>query len=334
MQAFFSQELYNFVMVWWHQALSSFPVLALIILAAIIIDAFMGGPTYLGRIPGWDSFLRMVIEGLDRRFNLKSFHAVAGISYGLLLLLLGIGASAGLGWWLDQQPDILWIVILKLALLTLLLGQRTVIDTARMLATDLEQTTSASPEGKYAAVRWMVERLTHRLIDGFVINILILISFGFSGLLAYRFASVLMSVGYPNGCRIRSAPFYMPLLLIAWPFSFLFGVISWAFIMLAALVVLPHRIHHGFYVFAEKGWYKCLPQRFITYSLIAHLLNINLKADPSGPDKGSFWLGKDNAQARVMPSQLIQAMALHIVSWLQITGLLALCFLILTDTPQ
>ena len=274
-----------------------------------------------------------MIEGLNHRFDLKSFNLIAGLFYGTFILVTGISVSALLGWWLDQQPDILWIVILKLALLTLLLGQRTVIDTARMLATDLQETNAASPEGKYAAVRWMVERLTHRLIDGFLLNILILVFFGFSGLLAYRFASVLMSVGYPNGCRIHTIPFYMPLMLIAWPFSLVFGFIAWGFMMLAALVVMPHRIFHGFHVFGEKGWYKCLPQRFISYSLIAHLLNINLKADPSGPDKGVFWLGKTNAQARVMPRQLIQAMALHIVSWLQITGLVALSFLILTPSP-
>lgn len=316
---------------WQEGVWSQWSAMSALVVLALVIDALVGGPRLLGRLPGYDSLLRLGIGNLERTTNAARYNWPAGLFFGSLLLLLGVGASAALGFWLSSLPYDGWGFWLKVALLVLLLGQRAVIDSSRMMLGDIESITVRDENQYYEAHSWLLERMLHRMVDGLIANIIVFLLFGFVGLLIYRFLSVWVSIAVDGGCQISYRPFHRPLMLVTWPFSFVLGLAASFFILLSGVIIAPHRLGWAFALLGQRGFWSCLPLRYFTYGITTRLLDIVLKASKGAADQPLAWIGPSEGRARITRDKVILMMMLQIVAWLQIIGLLSLS--LLTSQP-
>lgn len=291
---------------------------------ALFLDALIGGHKLLGRVPGPDSLLR--IAGLFFQGNISArgirplWEWIAGLALTLLIMVL----AASAGWLLDNfAATTLWLVSLKTVLLALLLGQRSVIDTARELAGRLAGTTGQGAEGRFAAARWMVERLTNRHADGLIANLFWFLAGGFAGLLAFRAIAVLAAVGSPNGVRRPCDPFFWLAGWFYWLAGLLPGLLSAVVLIFAGAIVAPSRAFHGAGFLFSGGLGRSLPLRLWPLYVVCQCLDLALKADPDGEAPGSAWIGAKDGRARADARDVRRAMLVTVSGWLLIFALLS-----------
>lgn len=291
---------------------------------ALFIDALTGGHNLLGRVPGPDSLLRIAglffQDGISSR-DLGSLWAwIAGVAMTLLVILL----AAAPGWLLDNiAATTLWLVLIKAGLLALLLGQRTVIDTARQLAGRLASPSGQDAEGRYAAARWMVERLNNRFADGLIANLFWFLAGGFTGLLGFRAIAVLAAVGSPNGIKRPGDPFFWLVGWLYWFTGLLPGLLTSAVLILAGAIVAPRRAFHGAGFLFSRGLWASLPIRLWPLHVVCRSLALALKADPDGETSGSDWIGAKDGRARADARDVRRAMLVIVSGWLLVFAALS-----------
>ena len=102
------------------------PAAPLILLAALALDALIGDPRWLPhpvRLMGWLTGL------LDRALNRERLGEAARVALGAGAVLLVVGVSAAVGWAVAHHAAALgWGWLAELALVTMLLAQRTMAD--------------------------------------------------------------------------------------------------------------------------------------------------------------------------------------------------------------
>lgn len=296
---------------------------------ALFLDALAGGHNVLGRVPGPDSLLR--IAGLfvqDRLAPPGDPSAGVGRLWawlaGITLTLLIVVSVAGAGRLLDNiAATTLWLVVLKAVLLALLMGQRTVIDTARELAGRLASPSGQGAEGRFAAARWMVERLTNRYADGLIANFFWFLAGGFAGLLAFRAIAVLAAVGSPSGVRRPSDPLFWLAGWLYWLAGLLPALLISVFLILAGAIVAPARAFHGAGFLFSGGLWMSLPIRLWPLQVMCRSLDLALKADPDGEAPGSAWIGAKDGRARADARDVRRAMLIVVSGWLLVFALLS-----------
>lgn len=293
-------------------------------LLALFADALFGGHNLLGRLPGPDSLLRVA--------GLYIQEAVSALGLGrawawivgtiLILLLAALAAFAG------RQLDILattslWLVGAKAGFLALLLGQRSVIDTARELAGRLASPSGQDTEGRYAAARWMVERMTNRFSDGLIANLFWFMAGGFAALLAFRAIAVLTAVGSPNGVTRPAQPLFWAAGWFYWLAGLLPGLLTAVVLLFAGAVVAPSRAFHGAGFALSAGLFSSLPGRLWPLHVVCRSLDLALKADPDGEVPGKDWVGSKDGRARAGAPDVRRAMLTIISGWLIVFAMLS-----------
>ncbi len=243
---------------------------------------------------------------------------------GTVLALLLISLAAGAGLLLDNlAATAWWLVMAKACLLALLLGQRTVIDTAREMAVRIASPSGQGAEGRYAAARWMVERLTNRYADGLIANLFWFLTGGFAGLLAFRAIAVLAAVGSPNGVKRPAGPLFWLTGWLYWLSSLLPGLLAALLLLFAGAIVAPSRAFRGAGFLLAGEFLPTLPARLWPLHVVCQTLDLALKADPDGEAPGRVWIGAKDARARAGASDVRRAMLVIVSGWLLVFAMLA-----------
>lgn len=291
---------------------------------ALFIDALAGGHNLLGRLPGPDSLLRTAGLYLQDRISAQEIAPLLAWIAGIILTLLIILLATLAGRLLDTvAATTFWLVALKAVLLALLLGQRTVIGTARELSGRLASPSGQGAEGRYAAARWMVERLTNRFADGLIANLSWFLAGGFAGLLAFRAIAVLAAVGSPNGVRRPADPFFWLAGWLYWLAGLLPALLVSVLLILAGAIVTPARAFHGAGFLFSGGLWASLPIRLWPLHVVSVSLDLALKADPDGEAPGGTWIGGKDGRARADARDVRRAMLTIVSGWLLVFALLS-----------
>lgn len=297
-------------------------------LLALFVDALAGGHKLLGRVPGPDSLLRIVGLFIQNSVSDRGLGRlwiwIAGTALTLLLVVLAATAGHQLD---NLAATTLWLVAAKAVFLALLLGQHTVVDTARELAGRLDSPSGQDSEGRYAAARWMVERLTNRYADGLMANLFWFLAGGFAGLLAFRTIAVFAAVGSPNGVRRPGDPLFWLAGWLYWFAGLLPGLLAAVVLIFAGAVVAPSRAFHGVAFVLSGGLFSSLPVRLWPLHVVCRTLDLALKADPDGAAPGGEWIGARDARARADARDVRKAMLVIISGWLLVFAALSILLL-------
>lgn len=293
-------------------------------LLALLLDALVGGHNLLGRIPGPDSLLRISGLYFQDNISIRGFPRPWAWLAGTVLALLLISLAATAGRLLDNlAATAWWLVMAKAGLLALLLGQRTVIDTAREMADRIASPSGQGAEGRYAAARWMVERLTNRYADGLIANLFWFLTGGFAGLLAFRTIAVLAAVGSPNGVKRPGGPLFWLTGWLYWLSGLLPGLLAAILLIFAGAIVAPSRAFHGAGFLLAGEFLPTLPARLWPLHVVCRTLDLTLKADPDGKAPGRVWIGAKDARARAGAGDVRRAMLVIVSGWLLVFAMLA-----------
>ncbi len=185
-----------------------------LLLLALAVDAVFGDPKWLYRVlPHPVAMIGKLIEAGERRLNRPDLGRVAGVLRGLLLVLLVVLASAGLGWavehvLLDMSGG--WIAEALLA--SSLLAFRDLFDHVRAVRRGLEiglevarakvaHIVGRDPEtlDQAGVARAATESLAENFSDGVVAPVFWFALFGLGGLAAYKAVNTLDSmIGHRN----------------------------------------------------------------------------------------------------------------------------------------
>ena len=173
------------------------PGVPLVLLIALALDALIGDPRWLPhpiRLMGWLTGL------LDRTLNRERHGAVIRVAFGAVAVLLVTGVSAVGGWLIADQASALgWGWLAELALVTMLLAQRTMADhmvrVARALDTGADPARAAvrhivgrdvSALDAHGVARAAIESGAENYSDGVVAPAFWYLLLGLPGLLAYK----------------------------------------------------------------------------------------------------------------------------------------------------
>ena len=173
------------------------PGVPLVLLIALALDALIGDPRWLPhpiRLMGWLTGL------LDRTLNRERLGEVARVAFGAVAVLLVTGVSAVAGWLIaDQASALRWGWLVELALVTMLLAQRTMADHMVRVARALD--TGADPAraelrhivgrdvralDEHGIARAAIESGAENYSDGVVAPVFWYLLLGLPGLLAYK----------------------------------------------------------------------------------------------------------------------------------------------------
>ena len=173
------------------------PGVPLVLLIALALDALIGDPHWLPhpiRLMGWLTGL------LDRTLNRERLGVTARVFLGAIAVLLVAGVSAAAGWLIADQASALgWGWLAELALVTMLLAQRTMADHMVRVARALD--TGADPAraelrhivgrdvralDEHGIARAAIESGAENYSDGVVAPAFWYLLFGLPGLLAYK----------------------------------------------------------------------------------------------------------------------------------------------------
>lgn len=291
-------------------------------------DALLGSPRILGRLPGPDVILRITALAV------KSFgpHPMRGdavvVLWGVLVAAVTILVAGGAGYWMDQLPwQVPPVFASKLLLLILILGQRPVFDAARFLARDMARRGSEEVDGRHAAGRWTIERLTNRMADGLIANIFWFLVAGFAGLLVFRAISVINAVGAPSGvCQTRD-PLFRPAAWLYWLLGLPPAIIAVFIIKLAAIPAHPKSFLIWLPVLNPPTIPAALPLRSWPLNAVAALLCLSLKTAPDTNQTVPKWIGPKGGTARVGAAEIRRALLLFFAAWLWVIAALVLLLL-------
>ncbi|CAI8056354.1 Cobalamin biosynthesis protein CobD [Geodia barretti] len=173
------------------------PGVPFVLLIALALDALIGDPRWLPhpiRLMGWLTGL------LDRTLNRERHGAVIRVAFGAVAVLLVAGVSAAAGWLIADQASALgWGWLAELALVTMLLAQRTMADhmvrVARALDTGADPARAAVRHivgrdvralDEYGIARAAIESGAENYSDGVVAPAFWYLLLGLPGLLAYK----------------------------------------------------------------------------------------------------------------------------------------------------
>ena len=173
------------------------PGVPLVLLSALALDALIGDPRWLPhpiRLMGWLTGL------LDRALNRERLGVAARVFLGAVAVLLVVGVSAVAGWLIaDQASALRWGWLAELALVTMLLAQRTMADhmvrVARALDTGAEPARAelrhivgrdVSALDEHGIARAAIESGAENYSDGVVAPAFWYLLLGLPGLLAYK----------------------------------------------------------------------------------------------------------------------------------------------------
>ena len=173
------------------------PGVPLVLLIALALDALIGDPRWLPhpiRLMGWLTGL------LDRALNRERLGVAARVFLGAVAVLLVVGVSAAAGWLIADQASALgWGWLVELALVTMLLAQRTMTDhmvrVARALDTGAEPARAelrhivgrdVSALDEHGIARAAIESGAENYSDGVVAPAFWYLLLGLPGLLAYK----------------------------------------------------------------------------------------------------------------------------------------------------
>ena len=283
------------------------------VLFACLVDAVAGGRHLLGRVAGPDQLLGAVLRPLVGRLDrAKRGGATLAVRGGLLVVVLAAPLALA-GHALDRRAaDGGWAVVVAVALLILLIGQRQSFDTARRDA--LMATEQDGPDGDHhAATRAAIERLTQRFADGLVANLFWFLTTGLAGLLAFRLLSATVSAGAPSGLvppasRFFALPSVLYRLAAAVP-ALLAGIV----LLLAGWFVPGARPRLGAVpaAWASRGiQLRATPLAVLAYGLgLAFLVRRQADGEP-------VWLGPDGARARAGAADARRALVWVFAAWL------------------
>ena len=173
------------------------PGVPLVLLSALALDALIGDPRWLPhpiRLMGWLTGL------LDRTLNRERHGAVIRVAFGAVAVLLVAGVSAAAGWLIADQASALgWGWLAELALVTMLLAQRTMADHMVRVARALDA--GADPAraklrhivgrdvralDEHGIARAAIESGAENYSDGVVAPAFWYLLLGLPGLLAYK----------------------------------------------------------------------------------------------------------------------------------------------------
>ena len=173
------------------------PGVPLVLLIALALDALIGDPRWLPhpiRLMGWLTGL------LDRTLNRERHGAVIRVAFGAVAVLLVAGVSAAAGWLIADRASALgWGWLAELALVTMLLAQRTMADhmvrVARALDTGADPARAAVRHivgrdvralDEHGIARAAIESCAENYSDGVVAPAFWYLLLGLPGLLAYK----------------------------------------------------------------------------------------------------------------------------------------------------
>ena len=173
------------------------PGVPLVLLIALALDALIGDPRWLPhpiRLMGWLTGL------LDRTLNREHLGVAARVFLGAVAVLLVVGVSAVAGWVIaDQASTLGWGWLAELALVTMLLAQRTMADHMVRVARALDTGTDPARAelrhivgrdvralDEHGIARAAIESGAENYSDGVVAPAFWYLLLGLPGLLAYK----------------------------------------------------------------------------------------------------------------------------------------------------
>ena len=173
------------------------PGVPLVLLIALALDAVIGDPRWL---PHPVRLMGGLTGLLDRTLNREHLGKGARVAFGAVAVLLVVGVSAVAGWLIADQASALgWGWLAELALVTMLLAQRTMADHMMRVARALD--TGADPAraelrhivgrdvralNEHGIARAAIESGAENYSDGVVAPAFWYLLLGLPGLLAYK----------------------------------------------------------------------------------------------------------------------------------------------------
>lgn len=186
-----------------------------ILLAAIVLDVAVGDPRWL---PHPVRLIGALVAFLDARLNRERFGATGRALRGALAVALVAGASAAAGWFVgDFAGRHEWGWLAELALVTMLLAQRGMIDhgmrVVGALGTGVEPGRAAVRHivgrdvralDEHGVARAAIESCAESYVDGVVAPIFWYLLLGLPGMLAYKAINTMDSMIGHRSPRYRA----------------------------------------------------------------------------------------------------------------------------------
>ena len=204
-----------------HAALAAGPDPLLILLLALLLDAYIGDPPGLWRVvPHPVELMGRAITGFERRLNRESRGEGARRVRGVLVVLFLTGASAAVGWAIGRgarEVPFGWLV--ELALVMTLVAQRSLYRHVAAVARALDEGGLAegrravahivgrNPESldQHGVARGAIESCAENLADGVIGPVFwYVVLFGLPGLAAYKMVNTLDSMIGHRSPRYRA----------------------------------------------------------------------------------------------------------------------------------
>ena len=179
----------------------------ILLLLALIVDAFTGGIVNSARLPRHPvNLLRAAVLWCDRKLNRPHRGEMDRAMRGLVATLILLGLAAAFGWliaWASQSMPLMWIV--EAVLVLLLIDQRSVhrrvrrvgaalhadsLDAARLDLEPLAPGTAGRMDA-HAVARTGIESCARALAAGVVAPAFWYVLFGFPGLMVFKLLSVM-----------------------------------------------------------------------------------------------------------------------------------------------
>ena len=311
-----------------------------LLLLALAVDAAFGDPKWLYRVlPHPVAMIGKLIEAGERRLNRPDLGRVAGVLRGLLLVLLVVLASAGLGWAVEcVLVDMSGGWIAEALLASSLLAFRDLFDHVRAVRRGLEiglevarakvaHIVGRDPEtlDRAGVARAATESLAENFSDGVVAPVFWFALFGLGGLCAYKAVNTLDSMIGHRSARFEAFGKAAARLddALNWVPARLAGLL-----LVAAALILPKasagRAWRTMWRDAPKhrspnaGWQEAAMAGALGFALAGP------RHYPDGlvPD---HWMG--DGRADLGSADLSAALRLYLVAGALIAGLLAVAWL-------
>lgn len=297
-----------------------------IALAAMLIDAAIGGTHILGRFPGPDRLFHIINESLAYRLDLGHRSNKMRMLRGGIVTLLALIITIPLGNWLTGYflADKIGAGIAMLFLL-LIMGQRAAIDTASELITILADVESREDNSRFDAARWGVERLVLRISDGMIANMVVLFFSGLGGLLFYRFLTMTLAVGAPSGILKPASPYYRIPFLLYEIITFIPASLAMLLMSTAAFFIPGAQLH--LLASIEEDVPGAILGRKFPLLAMAHALQYCFREDSNEVGVKTIWVGPEGGRSKLEAEDLRNALYLIIATWVFVViimGLMAL----------
>lgn len=284
----------------------------LLFLAAVSLDALLGGRRWLGRLTGPDSLFFALNKRLIARLDRSERSNIERAVRGLLVCIIFLPLMAFLGSLVDQIGEKGSIgFILTGVLLALILGQRLVFEMVEGLTQMLADPLHEGDKNRFGAARWGAERQILRLSDGLVANSLFFSFGGFALLIPYRFLSMMVAAGSPSGLAGPDTPYFaLPrrlYLLLAMVPSLLTCLL-----LIVSAPLIPggqFKAFQGLRAMTKKGFIT----RSVPMAVTAHALGLAFRIVPDQPGSDN-WVGPEEGKARLGAKDLKRITILSLVA--------------------